>query len=208
MVLDIIGIIIIGYFLYSGVKKGFVKSIFSSLSFILALALTVMTLNPVVDYVKETEFGKTVYEKTELTFIEENADNESAEDGEEEMSFLSEIIDTDGIIEEATKIQGNISKSLGDIVIRSICALALFVIYIILIKIAASILDATAKLPVLKTFNKIGGILAGAVNAYIFMAIFCCIIMLLMSTSFKDTVAAQLEASLFTSWFYSNNPFF
>ena len=136
MVLDIIGIIIIGYFLYSGVKKGFVKSIFSSLSFILALALTVMIFF-MVDYVKETEFGKAVYEKTELTFIEENADNESAEDGEEEMSFLSEIIDTDGIIGEAAKIQGNISKSLGDIVIRSICALALFVIYIILIKIAA-----------------------------------------------------------------------
>ena len=77
---------------------------------------------------------------------------------------------------------------------------------LILIKIATYILDAVAKLPVLNTFNKIGGIITGAVNAYIFMTILSCILMLLLSTSLGGTIQEQLESSKITAWFYNNNP--
>ena len=197
MILDVIGIVIISFSIYSGMKKGLVKGLFSSVTFILALILTVCTLSPVAGFVGETDFGKAIYEKTEIVLIE------ASEDGSD---VLSGIIDTKGIISEAEKVQENLSETLGNVVIRSICAVALFLIYIIAIKITAYILDAVAKLPVLNTFNKIGGILTGAVNAYIFMTLLCCILMMLVSTPAGDAIVSQLESSWITSWFYNNNP--
>lgn len=199
MILDIIGIAIIVACIIIGMKKGLVKGVFSSLSFILALILTVSTLSFAADFIKETEFGKNIMEKTEIVILESNE-----EDGK--TSIFSELIDTEGIQKEAEKMQENLSEKLGDLVIRSLCAIVLFVAYIILIKIATYILDAVAKLPVLNTFNKIGGIITGAVNAYIFMTILSCILMLLLSTSLGGTIQEQLESSKITAWFYNNNP--
>ena len=199
MIIDIIGIAIIVACIISGMKKGLVKGVFSSLSFIIALILTVSTLSFATDYVKETEFGKNIMEKTEIVIIESSEEIEG-------QSILSELIDTGGIQKEAEKMQENLSEKLGDLVIRALCAIVLFIAYAVLIKIVAYILDAVAKLPVLKTFNKIGGILAGAVNAYIFMTILSCILMLLLSTSYGEAIKAQLESSKITAWFYNNNP--
>ncbi|MBQ2941293.1 MAG: CvpA family protein [Clostridia bacterium] len=205
MILDIVGIIIIAYFIYSGMKKGLVKGIFSALSFLIALLLTVMTLNPVAEYVEDTDFGRSVYEKTAVV-LTEKAEEEVEQGAEDEKNLLSGIIDTGGIAEEVAKIQENISESLGNLVIRALCAIALFIIYTLLIKIIAALLDAVAKLPILKTFNKIGGILAGAVNAYIFMIILCWVLTLLMSTGLKEALVSQLEESVIISRFYYNNP--
>ena len=198
MILDIIAIVIIAYCIYSGMKKGLIKGLFSSLTFVIALAVTIGTVGAVTEYVSETEFGKSIYEATEIAILEHG--------GEDEGNFSIPLIDTENLLNEAIETQENISRSLGDLAVKSLCAVALFVGYFIIIKLAVNILDAVAKLPVLKTFNKIGGVLAGAVNAYIFMIILSCLLMLVSSTAMGETIKAQLESSKIAIWFYNNNP--
>ena len=199
MILDIIAIVIIAYCIYSGMKKGLIKGLFSSLTFVIALALTIGTVGAVTEYVSETEFGKSIYEATEIGILDHGGE-------ENEGNFSIPLIDTENLLNEAIETQENISRSLGDLAAKSLCAVALFVGYFIIIKLVVNILDAVAKLPVLKTFNKIGGILAGAVNAYIFMIILSCLLMLVSSTAMGETIKAQLESSKIAIWFYNNNP--
>ncbi len=202
MILDILTLIIIVFCLYSGMKKGFVKSFFSTASFILALVLTLSTVNPAFDYIKETDFGKAIYEKTEINFIEKT------EKEEEEKDILSSLIDTRQIIDGADSFEKNLSSDLGDLVLRSLCSVVLFLAYTLVLKLLSAILDALFHLPVLNVFNKAGGILAGGINAYIFMIILSGLIMLLISTSFGDVLMKQLEESKIAIWFYKNNPLF
>lgn len=202
MVLDIIALVIIVFCLYSGMKKGFVKSLFSTASFILALVLTLSTVNPAFRYIKETDFGKAIYEKTTINFVETNKEER------EEKDILASIIDTDKIIESADSIEENLSLDIGNLILRSLCSVTLFLAYTVILKLLANILDTIFKLPVLNAFNKLGGILAGGINAYIFMVVITGIIMLLVSTSFGETLLSQLDESKIAVWFYKNNPLF
>ncbi len=201
MILDILTLIIIVFCLYSGMKKGFVKSFFSTASFVIALVLTLSTVNPAFEYVKETDFGKAIYEKTEINFIEKG------EKKEEELSQKF-FINTEEIIEGADTLEENISSGVGNLVLRSLCSVVLFLAYTLVLKLLSGILDALFSLPVLNAFNKAGGILAGGINAYIFMVILSGLIMLLMSTTLGETLMGQLEESKIAIWFYKNNPLF
>ncbi len=200
MVLDIIALVVIVFCLYFGMKKGFVKSFFSTASFIIALVLTLSTVNPAFEYIKETSFGKAVYEKTEINLIEKSE--------EEKDGFFESFLDKSQIIEGADSLEETLSDNIGTLILRSLCSVVLFLGYSIILKLLSKILDAIFKLPVLNAFNKIGGILAGGINAYIFMIIISSAIMLLISTSFGETLLSQLEESKIAVWFYKNNPLF
>ena len=199
MILDIIAVIIIGYCLFIGAKKGLVNMLFKTLSFALALFLTAITLNAACDAVTDTELGKYIYEKTEITLIEEG-------EIEEKLGVLEFFIDTEELYGEVTGLQEKASVTLGDIIIRAGCAIALFIVYSILIKLAGKILNTVAELPIINVVNKLGGFLAGGVNAYIVMIMLTCILTFLMSTKFGEVLEAQLDSSLIASWFVKNNP--
>ena len=203
MILDIIAVAIIVFCVYNGIRKGMVKAFFSTATLILALVLTFVTVNPVSEYVKQTSFGETVYEKTQIEFLD-------AEDFEQAQKFLenfelSKVNLEENAAEAVIGLENELSLNIGNAVIRSVCAVALFILYYFALKIIAKLLDVVCKLPVLKTFNRAGGFIAGILNAYITLIIFSCIIMLLLSTDAGEYLTKQLSESFLTAWIYQNN---
>ncbi len=205
MILDIFAVAIIAFCIYRGIKTGFVKAFFGTATLILAVVLTSATLSPAVEYVRNTSFGENIYEKTRIEIF----DIEDFKEGQEFMDKfkLMEISESSDMLSDAEAFEEELSLNIGNIVIQSICSVALFILYTVLLKILSHIIDAVCKLPVLNTFNKAGGFLAGAVNAYIIMLVFTTVIMLLLPTGAGKFLTEQLDESYITAFIYSTNPF-
>lgn len=199
MIIDIIAIAILVICIYSGIKKGFVKAFFGTVSFFLALILTFAFTEAAFGYAKQSGIGTFIYEKTAVKIVDESAE-------EENEGFLETLIDKKGIMEKASEAQKNISEEIGDTVLKLLTAVVLFVGFTIILKILSMLLNTAAKLPLLKSFNKFGGFFAGAINAYIILTVFSCLMTFIGATALSEFVTAQMAESKAVTWFYLNNP--
>ena len=90
MAVDIIALVLALLCIVSGIKRGFVKAFFGTLSFILALILTFSFSDQACKFVAGSELGKSIYEKTAVKIVD-------APETENE-TFFDELIDKKGII--------------------------------------------------------------------------------------------------------------
>lgn len=199
MIIDIIAVVIAVLCIANGIKKGFVRAFFGTLSFFLAFILTFMFSSAAVKYVKESPVGTYIYEKTAVQVIDVPEDNENS-------GFFDELIDKKGIIEKADKAQRSVSEEIGNTVITLLTCVVLFIAITLLLKLLAHILNFAAKLPLLKSFNKLGGLIAGVLNAYVVLTLFSCIAAFIGASNVLPILTEQLEQSRVVNWLYLNNP--
>lgn len=167
MAVDIIALVLALLCIVSGIKRGFVKAFFGTLSFILALILTFSFSDQACKFISESELGKSIYEKTAVKIVD-------APETENE-TFFDELIDKKGIIEKANEAQMSVSEEIGNTVIKLLTTALLFIGFSLLLKLLSLLLDLAAKLPIIKGFNKAGGLVAGIINAYIVLTVFSCL---------------------------------
>mgnify|MGYP003299644338 CR=1 FL=1 len=72
IILDIIVVAIIALTVYFAYKNGFVKTAISTVSFLLAVAVTAMFASPLADFLKETSVAETVESTTSGFELEED----------------------------------------------------------------------------------------------------------------------------------------
>lgn len=199
MIFDIAALVIAFLCISSGIKKGFVKAFFGTASFLLAIILTFVFADGAFEYAKKTEIAASIYEKTAVKIIE--APEETENEG-----FLDKLIDKKGIIEKAEEAQKTVSAEIGDTVVKLLTTVLLFIAFLILLKILAYLLNMVVKLPVLRAFNKFGGLFAGVINAYILLTVFSCAVALIGATAMSQFITEQMTQSKAVAWFYLNNP--
>lgn len=199
MVIDIISIAIIICCLIAGIKKGFVKALFGTVSFILAIILTFFFLDGAFSYISKSNFGKVVYDKTSVNIVE-------VQESQENETFFDKMIDKKGLMEKAEEAQKSLSEEIGDTTLKIITAVILFIGFTIVLWLLSHILNVFAKLPVIKTVNKLGGFIAGGINAYILLTIFSFVTVFAAASGISGAVSEQMEQSKIVSWFYLNNP--
>lgn len=198
MAVDIIALVLALLCIVSGIKRGFVKAFFGTLSFIFALILTFSFSDQACKFVAGSELGKSIYEKTAVKIVD-------APETENE-TFFDELIDKKGIIEKANEAQMSVSEEIGNTVIKLLTTALLFIGFSLLLKLLSLLLDLAAKLPIIKGFNKAGGLVAGIINAYIVLTVFSCLMTFLGASAVSETVTRQMAESKAVTWFYLNNP--
>lgn len=199
MLIDIIAIVISLACVVHGIKKGLVKTLFGTLSLLVALLLTSLTLPAFTAWMTDTPLGEAVYEKTQISIVGSYREGTDA-------GILCEFLEKAGIsaLSEAEK---EASVYLGNMMIRALSACVLFVGYSLLLRLLAKLLDIAAKLPILHTFNKLGGLAFGAVNAFLLLTVFAWIFLFVSPVSSQAFLQEQMETSRVMLWFMKVNPF-
>ncbi len=199
MLIDVIAIVLILACLIYGVKKGLVKTLFGTLSLVAAMLLTGWTLPAFTAWMTDTKVGETVREKTEITIVEQYGEENSSD-------ALHRLLEKAGLsVLRATEQEASVR--LFNMVMRAMSACILFFGYMFLLKLLAWGLNAAAKLPVLHTFNRLGGFAAGVANAYLLLTAFAILIPVILSISPNDALREQFEQSTVLTWFLIVNPF-
>lgn len=186
LILDVIIIIAAVAAVYSGIVKGFVKSVMGFVSLLLAIAAAFVFYQPVADYLEEKFVSGWV------TGIVETSLSELLSAGEERLELsklladrpdaLGEVASRFGVdldeldayyssltagsdSEAVSSIAGHIASPTIRAVSVVIASIAVFFAALIALKLITFVLDLICRLPVLSTLNTLLGLIFGVCSA-------------------------------------------
>ena len=196
IIIDIILICILALTIFLGYKKGLVKVVFKVLAFLIALILTIILYRPITN---------TVINNTEL---DEKIANVIIEKGTVEVDDSAENKTLDKYVENTKKnIQNDVvnttAKSVSENLVGIIVMIALFIALRIALMILAIFANSLAELPIVKQFNKAGGIVYGLAEGII---IIVAIIYFISSMTKDSSIVSAINTSVITKYIYYNNP--
>lgn len=191
ILIDIILIAIIILSAFLGYKKGLVKLGAKLFAGIIAIIVAVIIYKPVAEIVVQ----KTPIQGKIKDAIVQNAEN-IINNNEKVPEGIANHVESNILPTEANNISKNIVYALTGIV--------LYIAIKIILSIVISLMDVIAKLPILKQFNEIGGIIYGLIRG----GLIACICVLLMGAYTKinpeSTISNTIDSSYLTKIAYKN----
>ncbi len=194
-----------------GYRKGLVSVVFKILTFIISLLIVFVLYKPVSNSI----MNNTQLDEKLAMAIEKNLTGTTLEDGNllepSETNVSSNVVELiNSFVEEALKKSEEnaikyVSESLAVIMIRVGTFLALFIIsrfLLLFIKFAAELI---ANLPIIKMFNKSGGLIYGIIKGFL-VAYFILAIFSLISPIISELgIIRAINDSMLASKLYNNN---
>jgi uncharacterized membrane protein required for colicin V production len=199
-----------------GMKVGLIKTVFSLISLVLALILTVWISPLVKDFISDNEkFYDSVTSKVEkmLPFDEEEAKANEQVSIIEGLKLPQSI--KDSLIENnnsevykelsISSFKAYISNYLTGIIFNALAFIITFVAILIILWIISIALDLISKLPLLNQINKTAGLLAGLVHGLIIVWLFFILLTVFGGAEFGQKALEMVEESKVLSIIYNNN---
>lgn len=193
--LDLIVLLIIGVTIFAAYKRGFVKTLISTCSFLIAILLTSFLAEPLTGVLKDaavTELIENATEQKIITILDENSfePKDLFEGRSEEFNRLVSIsgVDKEEFLQaQEAKRDALITKTAKTIAVPIInsfaSTLAIIIIYFavrVALIVGGIFLDRLAKLPLLRTVNQTFGLLLGVLLALFRVLLFCFIVNILI----------------------------
>lgn len=193
MILDIILIALFVFMMLYGYKKGCIGIVAKLVSLIIAFILAYFLAETIGGYIAETDFGGKIAESIESTVVV-NLNNA------QESSVISFLQDKLELADESS-----IMDKILNYVFTGIGFVCVFVVVRIVLWIAQKILENIFELPVLKTFNKLGGVIASTVLFLIEVSILLAVIKSISSLDFMQSIVKIVQSSVITKTLYDHN---
>ena len=205
-----------------GLKRGMLKMAFSLVSVIVVLLLVNLLTPPVKQLLKKTPIYTSVQTGIEK-YIKDNVEATAENVTQSGVSAQKKIIDNLPLPKEikvslnenntkesyaslkVNSFAGYIGESLADMILSAITFILLFVVLTILVRILVHLLDIVAKLPVIKTFNAIGGAIIGLFESVIIIWILCIVVTAFSATDWGQEVCKAIAENGLLSLIYDNN---
>ena len=208
--LIIIGILVICVFI--GYKRGLTGSILKIVSFILALVIAFILFKPISNFViNNTNWDESLEQAIRQMAVEEN-NNEGtvAEEDQKKgmsdviMNYINEAVENAG--EEAREaIIDSTARDVAVTIINVAVAIALFIVARIILFLIRGLASLLTELPIIKQFDKLGGIIYGILQSlviiYVILAVISFISPMIAGTGFIKAI----QESNIGSMLYNNN---
>lgn len=211
----VVGILFV-FNVYSSHKKGFIKTVFETVSIIVAVLLTTI-LAPFI--ASQISSNKDIYDaiskQVKVIVKEDNTITSDEEQNKyiDDMPIPSKLKDylrdnnTLAIYEERSleTFTDYVVDALTMIVINIISYIIMFVVIRIGLMVISGIVDLISKLPIIEEFDGMGGILIGAIKGIIEIWILLLVITLIANTELGMSAMKCINDSFILDMLYSNN---
>lgn len=204
IIFDLIIVAILVLNIFICYKKGLVKLAVGLIAVLASIILAVTFYKPVSNLVIEnTEFD----DKIENAIIENFTSEVEEQEVDEDNGFMKYI---------EKYVDDTVNKTKNEIVIEAagvisvkvinICViLGIFVIARIVLILLTFVSDIITELPIIKQFNKAGGIIYGTIKALLIIYVILAILFFIVYTTGNVTISEAITNSLITKLFYNNN---
>lgn len=203
ILIDIIIIAILLLSIIMGYKKGLVKVIFNLCAFLVALIVTVILYKPIStiiinntqidENIKQTIIEKGTTKKEENTTQIDNASG-----------YVEQYI-KDATVDAKNEVVELAADTVATNVVNVIIAIVLFIVVRILLIFARFLIEAIAELPIIKQFNKVGGVVYGALRGLIIIYVLLAILFIIVSVNSNTAILTAVDNSIITKYLYGNN---
>lgn len=193
--LDLIVLVIIALSTFIGYKKGLIKVAFGFVSFILAIALSVILYKPVSNFVIEYT---PIDDYIEQSISERlNAPETTDEETENIVSnYYNNFKNTSTAI-----ISNGISKT----IINIGCIIIVFIISKLVLLLFKWLGDLIAKLPLIKQINNAGGFIYGLLRGFIIIYGLLALILIIAPVANINNIVGLINNTIITNIMYNNN---
>lgn len=192
MVLDLIVILVIALFTFIGYKQGLVKTAIKILAFFIALVVSLMLYKTIGNVImKNTQ----VDEQIQNTIVSKVL----PEDYEEKLEVLP-----DALVESGETTVNELAKNVTEKIIYGVVFIVLFVVLKIALKFVTLLTDLITKLPVIKQFDKTGGIVYGVAKGFIIVTVIFAVISLI-SPMLDAKYINAINNSYLSAMLYNHN---
>ena len=206
IIIDIVIVAIIALCLFLGYRRGLTGSLLKILSFVLAIVIAFILFKPVSNLV----INHTNWDDSLKTSIEQFI-TEKTSTPEEKSSLPQVIVDyieetMAQSVNEAKEVAiENTAQSVTNLIVNAGVWIAVFIIARILLIFIKFITALIAKLPVIKQFDKLGGILYGILEAFVILYVLLAIISFIAPMINNAEFIDALNKSFIGSMLYNNN---
>ena len=186
MIVDIIIIAILALSIFLGYKKGLIELGIKACAVIIAIVATLILYRPISNFIINTT---NLDENIQQAIMEKSSN--IAKENTTENTIGGEIaseIQNQMIPEAAHELSLNI--------IRAGVILILYIIIKIALKFVTALANLIAKLPILEQFNKLGGILYGAIRGLLIIYVALLIIQFVGEVNPKNIAQEEIEKSI------------
>lgn len=211
-------LVILGGCAIYGRYRGFIKTVFTLFSTIIALSLT-MWVSPMVS--KEVQKNDKI-----MSFVTENVANavktkEKNKNVSEQINYIDKmqlpkamkntLIENNNTemykVMAVKSFQDYISASIARVVVNAAVFIVIMLVIFISMAILCEALNIISKLPLLNGLNKTAGLLAGLLQGIIVIWIGCIVLTVFSGTEFGHTIFTMMNENQFLSIIYNNNLF-
>ncbi len=225
-VLILVVAILAGYTL-TGYAKGFLKIVYSLVSWIVILVFVVCATPHIQDYLKNntdiynkvvTYCEEAIREKAEQQMEENEGEATSSITENELFIAISEMLPEDLLktLQEQTSemtdelmenygLYDKAAVALADLFLQGVATLVAMIAGAILSALLSAILGFIAKLPLIGFANRILGLAAGAANGLLIVWIAFYLVAVMCTTGLGSAVISHIYASQFLTYLYENN---
>lgn len=206
IIIDIVIVAIIALCLFLGYRRGLTGALLKILSFVLAIVIAFILFKPVSNLV----INHTNWDDSLKTSIEQFI-TEKTSTPEEKSSLPQVIVDyidetMAQSVNEAKEVAiENTAQSVTNLIVNAGVWIAVFIIARILLIFIKFITALIAKLPVIKQFDKLGGILYGILEAFVILYVLLAIISFIAPMINNAEFIDALNKSFIGSMLYNNN---
>ncbi len=203
IILDIVILAILALSIFFGYKKGLIGVVFNLCAFIVAIIITWILYTPVTNaIIKNTEIDDNIRNAiVEKGFIK-NEDKKEEQDGVNK--YINEYVTTP-ISNTANDVVEETAKVVSEKVVAIGVAILLFIVVRIGLILLKFVIEGIARLPIIKQFDKAGGIVYGGIRGMFIIYIFLAILFFIMSVNNSGMIADLINTSLISKILYANN---
>lgn len=207
-VVDIIILAIIALSIFIGYKRGLIKCAINVLSFFIAILVVILLTTPISnliinntkidDNIKATILEKIDFNNVSAEDLKLNENNSNSP--EVVRDYINDL--TKGATDNVSDV---LAENLSIMIINIAVAIVLFIGTKFALIFVKALADIVGKIPLIKQFNKAGGIIygvaSGVVRVYLILAIISIIVPVLADGSIVDAI----NSSMIGKAMYNNN---
>lgn len=205
--LIVLGIILLCVFL--GYRKGLTKCVIKILSFVIALAVAFVLFKPVSSFViNNTEIDDNI-KNSIVSIVEEDVSEtgQVKEDSNLPQSMVEHINESinNSISETKETVVNTVAEQISVGIINILVAIGLFIVARIALMFVSAISSIVTDLPIIKQFDKVGGIAYGLIESLIIIFIAFAIISFISPMIESSGLITAINKSILGSALYNNN---
>lgn len=211
ILVDGVIILIIGAFTYWGHHKGFVYALSKLLNFFFSLIIIFFIYKPITNVViKKSQADELLSQKISTMLMKTDIENGNIinEESTNMSKGIIKVINSllkDAILDAKGSIVGYISNKLAYIIISILVIIALVMAMKFGLRLVTGIAEFLAKLPIIRIFNRWGGLLYGLLKGFFVVYILLAIISIISPLIADMKVLDAIKNSVFVSKMYDNN---
>ncbi len=206
IVIDIAVVLIMLLFVYIGYRKGLIKVAISFLSVIMSILIALVLYRPVAQQIiNRTQIDESISDTIYSKISDIDFNNMTDEDKNNGILSVAEKYVNDAIQNSVEDTARYVADSLTLTIVEGISFIGLLIVLRIVLLILNIFADFIGNLPIIKQFNKSGGLVYGVIEGFLIINLILTLAYMLNPICGDGKIQENIEKSTLGRTLYENN---